>query len=186
MLTKAVFLDRDGTINIEVEYLRHVKQLRMLSGVAGAIKELNMLGFLVVVLTNQAVIARGWLSEKGLDEIHAVMIKRLGRYGAKIDAIYYCPHHPNADLKKYKMECRCRKPNVGMIIDAVKKYKIDRKKSFMIGDTTRDILAGKKARLRTILVKTGYAGEDGKHEINPDFVAKDLRGAVKVIKNHKS
>ncbi|MBI3589571.1 MAG: HAD family hydrolase [Candidatus Liptonbacteria bacterium] len=178
----AVFLDRDGTINREVDVLRDLKQLKILPRAAEAIKKINRLGFLVIVITNQPVIARGWLTEKEVDKIHAVLISRLARKGAKIDAIYYCPHHPNANLKKYRVKCHCRKPNIGMILKAAKKYKINLKKSFMIGDHTRDILTGKNAKLKTILVKTGYAGKDNYYKIKPDFTTQNLQGAIKIIK----
>lgn len=181
---KAVFLDRDGTINKEVNVLRDLKQLKILPKVGEAIKAFNNLGFLVIVITNQAVVARGWLTEKEIDHIHGIMIKRLSRKGAKIDAIYYCPHHPEGNLKKYRVRCRCRKPNPGMILKAAKKFKVNFKKSFMVGDNTRDILAGKRAKVKTILVETGYGGRDGTHNVKPDFIAKNLFEAVKIIKKH--
>lgn len=181
---KAVFLDRDGTINKEVDVLRDVKQLKLLPGVGQAIKKINQLGFLVIIVTNQPVIARGWLKEKEVDAIHAVLVKRLHKKGTKIDAVYYCPHHPNANLKKYRLLCRCRKPNIGMIKKAVRKFKIDSRKSFLIGDSTGDILAGKRAKLKTILVKTGYGGKDGKYQVKPDFTVKNLTEAVKIIKKY--
>jgi len=181
---RAVFLDRDGTINREVDVLRNVKQLRILPKIAEARKEINHLGFLAIVVTNQPVVARGWRTEEELDEIHAILVRRLGRKGAKIDAIYYCPHHPEANLKKYRMRCGCRKPNIGMIRKAAKRFKISMKNSFMVGDSTRDILAGKRAGLKTILVKTGFAGLDGRHKVKPDFIAKDLKEAVKIIKRN--
>lgn len=183
-MNKAVFLDRDGVINKEVDVLRSLKQLRLLPGDAQAIGQLNKLSFLIIVVTNQPVIARGWLAEEEVDAIHNVLIKRLVQKGARIDAIYYCPHHPNANLKKYRCNCRCRKPNIGLIKKAVKKFKINVKKSFMIGDSTRDILAGKRAGLKTILVKTGYGGKDGKYSVKPDFVSKNLMEAVSIIKKN--
>lgn len=182
MSQKAVFLDRDGVINREVDVLRNLKQLRLLPGAAQAIRQLNKLGFLIIVVTNQPVIARGWLTEKEVGAIHNVLIKRLAQKGAGIDAIYYCPHHPNANLKEYRCNCRCRKPNIGLIKKAVKKFKINVKISFMIGDSTRDILAGKRAGLKTILVETGYAGKDGKYDVKPDFRIKNLSEAIKIIK----
>lgn len=181
-MNKAVFLDRDGVINREVDVLRNLKQLRLLSGVARAIRELNKLGFLIIVVTNQPVIARGWLTEEEVDAIHNVLIKRLVQKGARIDAIYYCPHHPNANLKKYRRRCQCRKPNIGLIKKAVEKFEINVKISFMIGDSTGDILTGKRAGLQTILVETGYAGKDGKYNVKPDFVIKNLSEAIKIIK----
>lgn len=183
---KAVFLDRDGTINKEVGNLSNVRDLRILPGVARAIKKLNELGFLVVVITNQPVVSRGWLTEKEVDEIHAVLIRRLSKKRAKIDAVYFCPHHPDAQIKKYRLHCICRKPNIGMIQKAVQRFKINARKSFMIGDSTRDILAGKRAKLTTILVQTGYKGKDGKYDVQPDFVARNLGDAVKIVKTYRS
>lgn len=181
---RAIFLDRDGTINKQVGDLVDVKQLRILPGTASAIKKLNRLGFLVVVITNQPVIARGWLTEKEVDAIHGVLIKRLGKKGAKLDAIYYCPHHPDAQVKKYRVFCRCRKPEIGLILRAAKKFGINLKKSFIVGDTVRwDVLAGKKAKMKTILVKTGVA-HDPKYNAKPDFVAKNLKEAVLIIQKH--
>ncbi len=181
---RAVFLDRDGTVNKEVDNLRSLGQLRILPGVAPAIRELNKLGFLVIVITNQPVVSRGLVTEKEVDAIHAVLVRRLGQKGAKLDAVYYCPHHPMAQVRKYRVVCRCRKPNTGLIIKATKKFGINLKKSFMVGDSTRDVLAGKNANMKTILVKTGYAGKDGKYNVKPDFTAKNLNEAVKIIKRN--
>ncbi|MDO8469642.1 MAG: HAD family hydrolase [bacterium] len=181
---KAVFLDRDGTINREVNVLRDVRQLRLLPGAAKAIKKLNQLRLLVVVITNQPVIARGWLTEKEVEYIHDVLIRRLAKRGAKIDAIYYCPHHPNANLKKYRIRCRCRKPGIGMIQKAVREFGIDPRASWVIGDSGRDVAAGKKAGVRTILVATGYGGKDIDYGAKPDFVARNLQAAVRIITRH--
>lgn len=184
-MAKAVFLDRDGTINKEVNYLHRVEDFRLLPSAAAAIKKLNNMGFLTVIVSNQSGIARGILDEETLDEIHAVLIKRLAKRNAKITAIYYCPHHPlEAKLEKHRIFCKCRKPNTGLVKKAVKEFKIDLKKSFIIGDMTSDIKMGKNAGLRTILVNTGYAGKDGKHDIKPDFKAKNLAGAVEIIKKY--
>ena len=180
----AVFLDRDGTLNREVDVLRHLKQLRVLPGVPEAVRALNRAGYMTIVVTNQAVIGRGWLTEAGLGEIHDVLRMRLAREGARIDALYYCPHHPNANLKKYRAVCVCRKPGIGMIRQAAKAHNIDLKKSFLVGDHTRDILTGKRAGLTTVLVKTGYGGKDGHYDIKADYTARDLREAVKFIRKH--
>jgi mannose-1-phosphate guanylyltransferase/phosphomannomutase len=179
----AVFLDRDGTIIRQVELLHKKSDVKLISGAASAIKAFNDLGYLTVVVTNQPVVARGIIGPKEVDEIHALLIDRLGKQGAKIDAIYFCPHHPQANVKKYRMKCKCRKPEIGMILDAAKKYNIDLKKSWMVGDSTRDTLAGNNAKLKTILVKTGHGGEDvWQFEGKPDFVVKDLGAAAKIIK----
>jgi D,D-heptose 1,7-bisphosphate phosphatase len=179
---KAVFLDRDGTIIRDVDNLIRPQQIRFFPSAARAIAEINKMGFLVIVVTNQPVIARGWATEKNVDEVHAVFVDRLKRRGATIDAIYYCPHHPDANLKRYRALCRCRKPNTGMIIKAAKELGITMEGSYMVGDRTGDILAGERAKLRTILVRTGAAGKDGKHAMRPDHIAKNLAAAVAIIK----
>ena len=183
-MQKAVFLDRDGTLNKEVGNLRNIRDLRLLPGVARAVKKINNLGFLTVIVTNQPVVSRGWLTEKEVDEIHALLIQRIGKAGGKINAVYFCPHHPDAQIKKYKIHCKCRKPDILMIQQAMKKFKINMRQSFIVGDTTRDILAGKRAKLKTILVQTGYKGEDGKYDVKPDFVAKNLNAAAEIIKRN--
>ncbi len=180
-MNRVVFLDRDGVINKEVDHLHKVRDLRLLPGAARAIAKLNRSGFLIVVISNQAAVAKGMLTEEGLDEINAELLRRLARRGAKIDAIYHCLHHPEATVKKYRVKCDCRKPSPGMIIEAAKSLNIDLKKSFFIGDTTSDILAGERAGLTTILVQTGYAGRDKKHEVKPDVTVKNLPEAVKYI-----
>lgn len=183
---RAAFLDRDGTINREVDNLRDVRQLRLLPGAAEAVKKLNREGFLVIVVTNQPVIARGWLTEQELERIHDVLLARLAKRGARIDAIYYCPHHPEANLQRYRVRCRCRKPNIGLFKKASRDFKIAlNKKSYMVGDHSRDILTGKRAGLTAILVKTGYKGKDGKYAADPDFEAKSLTDAVSYICRQK-
>ncbi|RJQ29503.1 HAD family hydrolase [Candidatus Parcubacteria bacterium] len=185
-MRRAVFLDRDGVINREVDVLRSVKQLRLLPRVAEAIQRLNEAGFLVVIVTNQPVVARGWLTEKEVDGIHEILLRRLQGKGARVDAVYYCPHHPNANLKRYRRKCSCRKPNPGLFIKAAKKFKIGLKKSFSVGDMMWDILAGKRAGTTTILVETGYGGKDKKLaiEVSPDYTAKNLYEAVRIIKRY--
>ena len=185
-LKKAVFLDRDGTIialtrNFRTE-LRDIKELKLLPGVAKAIRILNERGFLVFIHTNQAVVARGRLTEEKLVLIHKELQRRLKEKGAWIDAFYYCPHHPKAAIKKYKIICLCRKPKTGMIRKAIKDFNVDRKRSFIIGDHTRDILTGRRAGMKTILVKTGHGGEDGTHAVEPDMIVKNLFEAALLIK----
>jgi len=181
---KAVFLDRDGTIIKQVELMHSVDELRLLPGAALAINALNQLGFLVVIVTNQPVVARGIIAPKEVDNIHAVLISRLNGKGAKIDAVYFCPHHPEATMPKFRLRCRCRKPEPGMILKGLKKLNINSKKSFIVGDALIDVVAGKKAGLKTILVKTGpgHARLDEKYKnTKPDFIVKNLTQAVKII-----
>ena len=181
---KAVFLDRDGTIIKQVELMHSVEDLHLLPGVARAISALNKLGFLVVVVTNQPVVARGIIGPKEIDNIHAVLIERLNGKGAKIDAVYFCPHHPEATMPEYRLRCRCRKPEPGMILKGLKKLNINPKKSFMIGDALIDVVSGQKAGLKTILVKSGpgHARLDEKYKnTKTDFTVKNLAQAVKII-----
>src|SRR3989344_3005771 len=171
---RAVFLDRDGTINREVDVLRNVRQLRILPGVPRAIGALNRLGYLVFVVTNQPVIARGWLTERGVERIHDVLRTRLARQGARIDGIFYCPHHPNATVKKYRTACRCRKPKPGMLLGAARMHAVNLKKSFMVGDHASDIAAGKAAGVRTVKVMTSVRSNDPAYaHIKADLVARN-------------
>jgi histidinol-phosphate phosphatase family protein len=182
---RAVFLDRDGVINEEVDQLSNVEDLKIYSFSAKAIKKINDLGYLVIIITNQPMIAKGFMTEKDLDEIHKKLETELGKKGAKIDAIYYCPHHPEkgfpGEVRELKIKCNCRKPKIGLFLRAKRDFKIDLKKSFCIGDQTMDILAGKRAGCKTILVKTGYGGKDRKFGVKPDFVVKNLFQASKLI-----
>lgn len=178
---RAVFLDRDGTINREADNLRDVRDLKLLPNAAKAICLLNKIGLLVIIITNQPVVARGWLTEGEVEAINDILLKRLQKKGAKIDDVFYCPHHPDASLSKYRQDCDCRKPNIGMIKSAVKKYKINLSKSFLVGDSTRDILTGQRAGLKTVLVKTGYGGKDGIYNAEPDATTKNLLEAAEII-----
>ena len=182
---KVVFLDRDGVINKEVDLLHKPEQLKLISGVEKAIKQLNNSDYLVVIVTNQPVVARGLCTEEDIREIHKKLEILLGKQGAFIDRIYYCPHHPDKgypkENKKYKIKCRCRKPKVGMLLQAEKDLNISKKDSFMIGDTTTDIQTGKNYGIRTILVKTGYKGLDKKYPIEPDYIFQNLKEAVNFL-----
>jgi histidinol-phosphate phosphatase family protein len=179
----AIFLDRDGTIIKQVELLHKVSDVKLFRDAASAIKTFNHLGYVTVIVTNQPVVARGIIGTKEVDRIHAVLISRLAKKGATIDAVYFCPHHPLANVKKYRMKCSCRKPAIGMIVKATKKFNIDVKKSFLIGDSTRDVAAGKRARLKVILVKTGHGGNDKwQFKGKPDFTVKNLKQAATVVK----
>jgi D,D-heptose 1,7-bisphosphate phosphatase len=179
---RAVFLDRDGTINSNVGHLKDVDQLELIPGVAQGIKALNHAGIITVCVTNQPVIARGELSVDGLKEIHGRLDHLLGASNAYIDRYYFCPHHPdrgfNGERGDLKMICNCRKPSVGMFERAELELNIDRANSWLIGDATTDILAGRTFGVRTILVRTGFGGLDRKVEIEPDYIFNDLTQAV--------
>jgi D-glycero-D-manno-heptose 1,7-bisphosphate phosphatase len=183
-LTKrAVFLDRDGVITREPPYYAHkVSQLVFIPKSAEAIRLLNENGYLVIIVSNQAGIARGYYREEDAALFHRVMTERLAEAGARIDAIYYCPHHPEATVERYRSDCDCRKPRPGMLLKAEKEFGLDLQQSFMIGDKLSDIEAGKRAQCRTILVRTGYGAEELKlNRIECDNIADDLYGAARYI-----
>ena len=161
---KAIFMDRDGTINKYVGFLRKTDQFELIDGVSDAIRKINDSGYLAIVVTNQPVIARGEVSFKGLQEIHNKMETLLGREGAYLDKIYYCPHHPDrgfeGEVKELKIECDCRKPKPGLLIQAAEELNIDLEKSWMIGDGQNDILAGINAGCKTALIGEENFGQD--------------------------
>ena len=151
---KAIFLDRDGTINEYVGFLRNIEEFRLLPGVTDAIKKINESGYLAIVVTNQPVIARGEVTREELEEIHHKMETLLGMDGAYVDAIYYCPHHPHkgyeGEVPELKIDCKCRKPKPGMLLQAAKDFNIDLSASYMIGDGENDMLAGIQAGCKVI------------------------------------
>lgn len=182
---KAIFLDRDGTINRYVGYLRDINKFEFLPGVTDAVRIINASSYLTIVATNQPVIARGEVSYLELDKIHKKMETEAAMDNAYFDDIIYCPHHPQygfeGEIIELKIDCDCRKPKIGMMKEAEKKYNINLKRSWMVGDTTSDIQTGKNAGMRTILVKTGEGGSDKRFDVQPDFVADDLLAAVRHI-----
>ena len=161
---RAVFLDRDGTINKYVGFLRDIDEFEFLPGVAKAVRKINASGFLAIVVTNQPVIARGEVTYEELNEIHNKMETLLGREGAYLDAIYYCPHHPHkgydGEISKLKIDCECRKPKPGMLLNAAQDFNIDLENSWMVGDGENDVQAGKAAGCKTVLIGTEEFGQD--------------------------
>lgn len=157
---KAVFLDRDGTVNKYVGFLRDIGEFELEDGVAEAVRKINASGYLAIVVTNQPVIARGEVSFEELQEIHNKMETLLGEQGAYLDAIYFCPHHPHkgyeGERPELKIDCECRKPKPGMLLQAARDFNIDLENSWMVGDGENDIAAGNRAGCRTALV--GNAG----------------------------
>ena len=181
-----IFLDRDGTINVEVDYLTSPKDLHLIPGSADAVREANGLDAVVCVVTNQAGIARGLLSEERLAEIHAALREELAKHGAHIDAFYYCPHHPTLGEPPYRSDCDCRKPGPGMINAAVKEFGIDPKRSFVVGDRLLDVGLANAVGATSILVRTGYGSTELSRPIPEgvkiDYVAKDLYDAIQFVK----
>jgi mannose-1-phosphate guanylyltransferase / phosphomannomutase len=182
---KAIFIDRDGVINEEVGNLSEIEKFKILPDVAEAIKLINKSDYLAIVITNQPVIAKGWISEENLWQMHKKLETILGEDRAFIDKIYYCPHHPDkgfdGEIEDLKIDCECRKPKIGMINKAALDFNIDLEKSYIVGDTTTDIQTGINANIKTILVNTGYAGSDKKYSVKPDWEANNLLDAVQII-----
>lgn len=158
-MDKIVFLDRDGTINAEVEYLHRREDLVILPGVAEALRRLRAHGFKLVVVTNQAGVARGYYGEEDVISLHEYLNFLLSREGAGIDRFFYCPHHPVHGIGEYRQKCRCRKPDTGMFEMAEEFYRVDKSRSYMIGDKLLDTEAGRRYGVSTILVGTGYGRE---------------------------
>ena len=170
---KAVFLDRDGTINEYVGFLRNIGDFRLLPGTAEAIRRIHDLGYLAVVATNQPVIARGEVTPAELEEIHKKMETLLGQEGAFIDGLYFCPHHPDrgfpGERPKYKIVCGCRKPRPGMLLKAAEDFNIDLGRSWMVGDGRHDVEAGRNAGCRTALIGGEAWGQDASVSSLLDF-----------------
>ncbi len=185
-MNRAVFFDRDGTINEEVGYLSDLKQLRLIPGAGSAIKRLNDAGLKVVLVTNQSGVARGYFGEPFVHETHKLLEEMLLREGARLDGIYYCPHHPQAGNSRYTTECDCRKPGTGMIDQAARDLVIDVKRSFVVGDKWSDVELGQRAGARSILVRSGFALDDPGnvrpgHLREPDLIAHTINEAVNWI-----
>lgn len=182
---QAVFIDRDGTLNEDIGYVSTPDELVLYPWAAAAVRRINESGLLAVVITNQSGIARGMYTEKTLDAIHSRMIHELAREGARIDAVYYCPHHPDVGDAQYRIECECRKPRTGMLDKASREHRIDLAGSYVIGDKASDIKLAENAGARGALVLTGYGGETVAHPDRwpcaPEFTAVNLLDAVERI-----
>ena len=178
---KAIFLDRDGTINKYVGFLKDINEFELRDGVAEAVRLINKSGYLAIVATNQPVIARGEVSYDELTEIHNKMETLLGNEGAYLDAIYYCPHHPHSgyegEVTELKIDCDCRKPKPGLLLKAAADYNIDLHQSWMIGDGENDVLAGKNAETKTALIKNNNSN----NEVISDIYGESLLEIVKEI-----
>lgn len=186
MGNKAVFLDRDGTINEEVGYVNHIERFILLPRVPDAIRLLNQRGIKVIVITNQSGVARGYFPESLIFQVHKKMEELLRQRDAFVDGIYYCPHHPKEGFPPYLRACKCRKPETGLVDEAVKAFDIDCRKSYMIGDRGVDIEFGHKIGAKPILVLTGYGKGEWEYnryqwKVMPCYVASDLYDAVEWI-----
>lgn len=180
----AVFLDRDGTLNVEVNYLHRIEDFSWIPGVPAALFKLNQQGFRTIVVTNQAGVAHGLFPEEAVQHLHAFMQSSLYEaVGISIDAFYYCPYHPQGVVPPYRRSSPDRKPGNGMFLRAIKEWHIDPKQSFVIGDRNSDLAPGKQLGMTTLLVQTGY-GIQEQETTQADHVARDLDAAVDYILSH--
>lgn len=181
----AAFLDRDGTLNEEVNFVRTPEQLEMLPGAGPSVRALNERGIVVCVISNQSGVGRGYYTEEDLVPIHEKLERELDRSGARIDRIYYCPHHPTAGIPPYNVVCTCRKPAIGMLLQASRDFGLDLSRSFVVGDRIVDVQAARNAGATSILVLTGYgphALEECREQgVVPDYVVADIAEATKII-----
>jgi len=173
-MNKAVFLDRDGVINVDKGYVHRIEDFKFIDGVIPALQRLSGSDFRLFVITDQSGIGRRYYTEKDMENVHSHMLRELSKKGIVIDRIYYCPHAPEDN-------CGCRKPSPLLLRNAKNDFGIDLKRSFFIGDKTKDIQAGKSAGCKAILVLTGKQGKDAEFKVEPDFVAKNLMEAVSYI-----
>lgn len=182
-MKKVIFLDRDGTINVEKDYLHKWEDFEFEKNAIEGLKKFNDLGYELIVVTNQSGIARGYYSEEDLALLNKNMCDELKRYGITILDCFYCPHHPEKGIGEYKKDCNCRKPNPGMLEMADSKYGIDFKSSFIIGDKESDLKAGERKGVTPILVKTGYGKKIYEKLMDKYIVVEDLLEAAQEIEN---
>jgi D-glycero-D-manno-heptose 1,7-bisphosphate phosphatase len=186
MRRPAVFIDRDGTISEEVGYINHPSRFRVFPYTAEAIKLLNDEGWLAIVITNQAGVARGYFSESMIKTVHDNLLREVGGKGARVDAIYYCAHHPSVGEPPYRQDCDCRKPKPGLVNRACKDLDIELEQSWMVGDRYGDVELAHNAGIRSAFVLSGYGRGEWENQRSqwkqqPDLVAENLLEAVKSI-----
>jgi D-glycero-D-manno-heptose 1,7-bisphosphate phosphatase len=184
MSNTAVFFDRDGTLVRDPGYLTHPDQVELLDGAAEAVKEVQLLGYKTVVVSNQPGVARGIITEEMLEQVHQRMRELMSGKGASLDAIYYCPYHPDGSIPRYRQDSDWRKPKPGMLLAAAAELDIDLAESWMIGDNARDVEAGRSAGCRTILINSAHTASEAAGKTKPDHVAVNMREAVNIIKKH--
>lgn len=190
MKKPAVFIDRDGTVNEQRGYINHLSRFELLPGVTDAVKLLNKNNFFAIIVTNQSGVARGYYPLSLVHQIHELMTKSLGREGATIDGIFYCPHHPRGIVPEFTADCDCRKPKTGLVHQALKVFDVDMPNSYVVGDRYVDIELAIRLNLKGVLVKTGYGLGEAEYIIpkmpeKPNHVAEDLLHAVKWILNQE-
>jgi len=186
MSRPAVFLDRDGTINEQMGYINHPSRFVLLPRAAEAIRVLNESGFTSVVVSNQSGVARGYFPLELVHEVHGLMKKFLSQEGARLDGIFFCPHHPQGVIAEYAISCACRKPGTGLIEQAKKQLDIDMSRSYVIGDRCQDLEMARRAGLEGVLVLTGYGRGEREYilpraTVRPAHIAEDILDAVRWI-----
>ena len=186
MKKPAVFIDRDGTISEEVGYVNHPSRFRVFPYAGEAIRKLNDKGWLAIVVTNQAGVARGYFEETTITEVHNRLNEELAMQNARLDAIYYCAHHPRVGEPPYRVDCDCRKPKAGLIKRATEDFDIDLQTSWMVGDRYSDIELAHNAGIRSAFVLSGYGRGEWEYQrsswrLQPDLVSENLLGAVDSI-----
>jgi len=185
-LRRAVFFDRDGTLNQEVGYVNHPSRLQVYPRAGEAVRLVNEAGWLAIVVTNQSGVARGLFTEALVQKTHRTLARRIAEAGAWLDGIYYCPHHPLALHQSYRADCACRKPSPGMLLEAAARFGIDLKRSFVIGDRHLDMQMAHQVGATAVLVLTGYGRGEWEYQRSawqrqPDHVARDVREAARWI-----
>ena len=192
MKKPAVFIDRDGTVNEQMGYINHPSRFRLLPGVAEGLTLLNQNDFLVIIISNQSGVARGYFPIQLVHEVHGLMKETLKERGARIDGIFFCPHHPRGSVPEFAIECHCRKPKTGLIEQACQAFDIDLSRSCMAGDRCLDIETAERSHLNGILVETGYGLGEIRYilpqtPVKPVHIAGDLLGAVQwILRESKS
>lgn len=172
----AVFLDRDGVLTEERGYVASIEALRIFPYAAECVRQIHEKGYYAIVITNQSGVARGLFTEEQLLQMNAYLMRQTG-----VDAVYYCPHHPEGKVEKYRKVCQCRKPGIGMIQKACREFGIDLTGSYMVGDRAGDILAGQNAGVKTVLVESGYGTERLECAVLPDYIVRDLRDVIEIL-----
>ena len=187
-MDKVIFLDRDGTINREDGYITRVDQLHLYEGTVPALKMLNSMGYRIVIVSNQAGVAKALLTEQALQEINSALLSMLAAQDILVDKLYYCPHHPDAVVTEYKKACECRKPKTGMIVRAEQELNVMARGAYMIGDKLTDIELAENFGGRGILLLTGYGKQEMKkldpNKHHPSYIGKDILDAVEWIKKN--
>ena len=172
----ALFLDRDGVLAKEISYITSVENLHIFPYAAECIRQIHEKGYYAIVITNQSGVARGLFTEDTLRDMNTFLKEMTG-----VDAIYYCPHHPNGDVDEYRKICKCRKPEIGLLEQACTDFDIDMNRSYMIGDRAGDILTGQRAGIKTVLLESGYGLARLEQNVTPDYIFVDLRNVIDIL-----